>query len=1171
MSARECIGVRLAARFSRALTLALLLAAAVAGGTTGQAQAAQVRAASHDGYGRIVFDWPGAVRYSAEVAAGQLIVQFSEPVRDNPDKIVRALAPYVAAAKLSDDRRVVTFPLKGAFGVNTFTLGSAVVIDLMGPAAAQAAAAAPPGPSAAAEPVPSAAPQPAAVSSQAPASAGNGPLVPVRTGEHPGYHRIVFDFASQVGYRVDRQGDAAVVTFRTPARIDTGALNAALPQPLRGVSASSGGNALAVTVPVPKNGRVRHFTIGPRVVVDVLLPEGVAVADAAPATPPAVEKAAQDPMQAPPRPLPRPEVVQSGETQAPQSAAPAAPAPPTAAAPAPPAAASASTPDTVPPDVRPSAAAQALEDVMRQGLGQPAPAPPMVTGVEAAADPNQPKQRSRVASLSFSWDQSTAAAVFERGGFLWVVFDRYQELDIKLLRRLGAGIVHHIEQRNSRTNTIVRMIVEDGYHPSVRREGLLWIVDLMRQPYRPRQPVAVTPQPSSPVGPRLYLPITEGGKAAVLVDPEVGDRFLVVPVVPLGHGVYPSHSYPDAVLPVTAQGVVIEPRTNRVAVNSTRNGVEVTSEGGMIFSPDTAQLQAMATIGSNVELEKVLDIGGWMRGAEDEFLDNKRMLQMAVANAPPSRRNPARLELARFFFAHGYAAEALGILRAIEADAPDMANTSAFHALRGAANYLMGRYDEAVEDMSHPSLAGIQEATFWRAAAQAQLGDPALQALTLRDTGGAINSYPRRVKVPLAIVAAHAAVEAADDLTASNFLTAARIDENTPHEQAALTYIEGRQAVGIGNYSQALELWGDVADSDDRYYRALASRDRLELMHKLEELSRADLIKGLERLRFAWRGGDFEFNLLMRLGDLYTQTGEHGDALRVWQQASTYFSDEIRMAEAGQRMREAFRSLYYQGLADSMPPVRAIALFDEFRHLTPDGAEGDEMIRRLADRLVSMDLLQQAAVLLERQVRHRLSGVDRARVGARLGLVYLFDRQPNKAVETLLSTKDSGMPPALDRQRRHLMARALADMDRMGDAIALLAEDDSRDAHLLRAEIHWNKQDWAGAAQALEAVIPDPARTLVLAGEEARLVLDWATALTLAQDEGGVRNLRRRYAEAMNRTPLARAFELITTPPEQGLIDYRTVADRIKQAEDFRAFLAAYRDRLRTDGLSAIN
>lgn len=1135
-----------------------LLVALVTASATGWA--ASLRAAPHDGYGRLVFDWAGPVRYSTEVAAGQLIVQFNRPVEDDPRKVLGPLSEYVSAARVSQDRRTVTFPLKGPFTVNTFTLGSAVVIDLMKPTVARTADA------------------DKAAAPEEPAAQAKGPLVNVRVGEHPGFHRIVFDFTAPVRYRVERRDGAAQVVMRTPARVDAAALRAKLPTPLKGIAAERrDDDVLTVTLPIPRGGRVRHFTSGPKVVLDVLLPEEAAAPDKTPdktrTEPPLRKPTEADAMTVPPRPAPADQAVQRGETLTGSSADrrggdPAAPK-------------AAGAPAADDPEAKPSAAAQALETAMREQLGRPAPQKEEPDGDAAsgaasddggaAAEPQDTVVRSRVVSLSFSWDQSTAAAVFERAGFLWVVFDRYQELDLNLLRRLGTGVVHYIEQRQSRTATIVRMIVEPGYHPSLRREGLLWIVDLMRQPYRPPNAITVTPQPSSPVGPRLHIAATEAGKAMVLLDPEVGDKFIVVPVVPLGSGVYPARSFPDADIPVTAQGILIEPHTDRIVVNATRNGVEVTSEGGLIFSPDMAALQAMANVGKNVSFDTALDIAAWMHGTEEEFNEDKRLLQTAVANAPSSRRNPARLELARFYFAHGFAAETLGILRVMVRDDPEVLNTAAFRALRGAANVLMGRYDEAVVDFSHPSLEGIEEAAFWRAVAQSYLGDPELQALVLRDYGGVINNYPRRVKVPLAIAAARATVEAADDLATNNFLTAARATDNTPHEQAALAYIEAKQAIGIGNYDHALDLLAELSESDDRYYRAVGTRDRLELLHRLQELDKENLIKGLERLRFAWRGGDFEFNLLMRLGALYSEVGQYGEALRVWQQAATYFPEGPRTEEATKRMRETFRALYFEGLADDMPPIKAIALFDEFRHLTPDGPVGDEMIRRLADRLVSVDLLKQAAVLLQRQIDYRLGGPEKARVGTRLALVYLLDRQPSKAVETLLATKEAGLSDALERQRRHLMARALADMNRAEEAIALLEADDSREAHLLRAEIHWKNENWAGAAEALGRIVPPPSRNLVLTNDEARLVLDWATALTLSRDERGVQNLRRRYMAAMERTPFVDAFDLITTTPEEGLIDYRTVAERIKQAEDFRSFLTAYRERLRSDGLSAIN
>ena len=76
-----------------------------------------------------------------------------------------------------------------------------------------------------------------------------------------------------------------------------------------------------------------------------------------------------------------------------------------------------------------------------------------------------------------------------------------------------------------------------------------------------------------------------------------------------------------------------------------------------------------------------------------------------------------------------------------------------------------------------------------------------------------------------------------------------------------------------------------------------------------------------------------------------------------------------------------------------MPPIDALSLFYDFRELTPVGRRGDEMIRKLADRLVSVDLLDQAAELLQHQVDNRLQGAARAQVAVRLAVIYLMAPQ----------------------------------------------------------------------------------------------------------------------------------------------------------------------------------
>ena len=85
-----------------------------------------------------------------------------------------------------------------------------------------------------------------------------------------------------------------------------------------------------------------------------------------------------------------------------------------------------------------------------------------------------------------------------------------------------------------------------------------------------------------------------------------------------------------------------------------------------------------------------------------------------------------------------------------------------------------------------------------------------------------------------------------------------------------------------------------------------------------------------------------------------------------------------------------FEALFLAGKGDALPAVDALALFYDFRELTPIGRRGDEMIRRLADRLASVDLLDQAADLLQYQVDHRLQGAARAQVATRLAVIYLM-------------------------------------------------------------------------------------------------------------------------------------------------------------------------------------
>lgn len=1134
--------------------------AVLAGFASSQALADGVRAAQKEGYGRIVFDWDNPVRYSAAVVGGQLVVQFERPVGGDVSAVQQALGPYVNGGFLSPDGRTATFSLKANVNMRTFTVGNAVVLDLTSQTTPQTQAATPqqqprtaqttpaqprpvtpqPQRPAAAQTQAPAAPQPTVVTpTPARAQLPTLPPVGVRGGSHPDYFRVVFDWATRPNFRVEKKGDRAEIVFDAAAPIDDGALRKLLPDANKNVSVTVENGKSIVSIPIGFSSDVRSFTNGNAIVIDLVSKNQNQQQAAAPrASGPALTQALNE----------RDEEA-SLFPSAPAKAAPGAAQNQAAA------------------ERKPSDAARVLagglaEETQVDAQGR------RVTRAAAndrAADPLS--GRPAEISMKIPFDEPAAAAVFRRADYLWVVFDRYKQVDVDALAKASAPYVTLVEQLPYRTNTILRMVTQPDINPSMRRDGLDWILDFRSLPLRPTRAIDVQPQIDRPE-PNLFVPIAEAGRTVAFDDPEVGDYFIVIPVIPLGYGIFPSREFPDVDMPVTAQGVVVIPKSDGVRALANRAGINIDVDGGMALSKVAAE--QLGSIVQKQDMNRILNLADWQIGRAEDYMQNKQALQIAVAEEGPATKQDARLRFARFEFINGFYAEALGILRVMASTDAEVENTGAYRALRGATNLMMRRYEEASDDLNHFSLANEDDARFWLAAARSKIADAGAQAQTLIQTGATIRGYPHTVKTQLALIGTEAAIASGDDFGAQGFLDMIRRDNPTPVEKAAIDYLDGKLNQKIGELRVALEQYGKAENSPSLLYQVLGMRDRMELEYQLGTITVDDLIENYEKLRYRWRGDDIELGFLLRLADLYALKKDYGSALRTLKLATSYFRDFAGVDKAGDKMTQMFEELYLGGGAEKMTPVQAIGLFDEFRALLPAGEKGDEMIRKLADRLVSIDLLDQAAVLLQRQIEFRVTGIERARIGARLALVQLLNRNPKAALDTLRETSVPDAPPDLQGQRRRLEARALTDLERSQDAVMLLGADTTLETKQLRAEIYWRTQDWTNAAKAIADLVPEPGAGS-LSDANARLVLDWATALTLAKDERTIARLRSRYIGVMAQTPYRDAFDLMTAPRDGGVMDPSAVRKQIEQAQNFKSFIVEYKDMIGDKPLSAIN
>ncbi|MCK5295789.1 MAG: hypothetical protein KAJ75_02755, partial [Alphaproteobacteria bacterium] len=780
--------------------------------------------------------------------------------------------------------------------------------------------------------------------------------------------------------------------------------------------------------------------------------------------------------------------------------------------------------------------------------------------------------KKRIVSLSIPWEQSVASAVFKRDNYLWIVFDRLKQVDIKLMKKVGGNILADVIQVPHGSATVLRLVTKAGYNPSLRREGLLWIIDLIHQPFKPKITVDVIPQLRTEIGPKLFFPVSEASSVISIVDPAVGDNMLIIPFVSLGRGIFPKHEYPDAELPITIQGIAVFAKNPNLKARTSRIGVELLSEdNGLKLSSDTENMAALLNLGEIDSKNGLFCVGKWEHGGQEYYNDNYNKLIKTITNISEEKKNKARLELARFYVANGYEAEALGVLRTIAIDSPKMTKEPSFLATRGISNFLMHRYKEAVSDFSNKEFINNDEAIFWKAATKASIKEPEKQGETLRNKSATIRMYPLWLRTKLAIVGAMATLAIEDDWGAQNFLEVAENEKNSTYDKVALAYYRGVWNEISGAFKPALKEYKIAEESKNRKYRALAAKARIKLELSTSLIEPIEAAKQLERLRFVWRGDKFEYDLLNMLSDMHVAAGNYGDGLRMMRHVSSNFRNYPNAEKIPERMREIFDNLFLEGKADKLSPVVAIGLYDEFRELSPSGEKGDEVIRRLADRLVSVDLLGRASELLERQVSFRLSGEKKAKIGARLALVCLLNRKPKAAIDALEKSKINNMNEKLVIQRKHLMARALSDSGNHDNAIKILESDKTERGTLLKAEIYWQNKKWSEAADVIESLVKKPAKGEKIKPKQALLVIDWAIALRLAGRGRAAMRLRYNFMKYIKETKHYNTFNLLTSGDEGVPIDYRTIGDQIKEAETFTTFMSSYIERLKKDGLSKIN
>ncbi len=1116
------------------------------------------------GYARLVLKFKEDVPTEVIVAGAILVIQFKNSVDVPIDLLADSAPAYVGSVRRDPDGTAIRMALTQKVSVNVMTAGERVFIDLLPEKWVGLPPALP------AEVVKELSERALAAEralrmQKIADEAKKRPPVRVRASVQPTFVRFVFEMPDGVNVSSSLGTEKFTLSFTAPLVFDLADAKIAMPANITSINQKIEGEASRVDIALVGEADIHSFREDKNYVVDVAFepaqkPQTVSPSKSSVpgdkasevAQPTSEQIARLMKPEAKPSEIKLPEVKPSDVK--PVDAKPPAPSPEAKTE------AVIAKPEPAAPAPNPAVVAEAPAPVKPPPVASPpavkAPPSEIATGKPAAGVTVEARLTSDDLRLTFPFSSPTAAAVFRRSDSIWLVFDTDQAIDTSAVRRDGGWIVADVEPVDLPKGRALRIRLNRPQLANLIGDERAWTLVLADKALPPQQPLIATRNMADPGRASVSVSLAKPGQLHRLNDPDAGDLLLVMTAGAPARGFIKRQDFVEFSLLESIHGVVIQQKSDDITAGISSDTLTLTRPGGLTLSTATSAPERAAAL-----IRPVFDVTEWRDYQNAEFIPTRNKLLTKAAQATGMARLPVHVDLARFYLARGMYPEAKGILdlafseiKPGEEDAPSL-------TVHAVASTLAGHPALAMADLNNPLVTANVDSQLWKALALARQEKWAEAREKFKNVEFAITALPLDLQRIVIADAFRASLEVRDYPGAgvrSNDLDVVGVG---PEQTAAIALLRGRLAEALSRDQDALAAFQAAAGSADRPSAVEAQVRQIALRKKRNEISDDDALRDLEAISVTWRGDSIEVKTLEMLSRLYAAKGRYQEAFGAVRTATMLQPN----SEASRKMQDEasamFEQIYNGAKGDDLPPVEALAMFYEFRDLTPIGRRGDEMIRRLADRLVAVDLLEQASELLQYQIDHRLEGSARAQVASRLAMVYLMNRKPERAITALRTTRIADLAGEIRQQRLLLEARAQSDIGRHDLALDIISHIGGREAVRLRSDIYWASRRWRESAEQIELLYGDRWRDFQpLSPTEKSDVIRAVIGYALAEDAIGLARFREKYSPKMDGGDRA-AFDVASQPATANSADFARIAKMAATIDTLDGFLREMKAR----------
>ncbi|MES2169027.1 MAG: tetratricopeptide repeat protein [Pseudomonadota bacterium] len=1124
------------------------------------------------GYARLILKFKEDVPTEVVVAGAILVIQFKKPVDVAIDLLPDSAPAYVGSVRRDPDGTAIRMAMTQKVSVNVMTAGERVFIDLLPEKWTGLPPALP------AEVVKELSERALAAEralrmQKLAEEAKKRPPVRVRASVQPTFVRFVFEMPDGVNVSSSLSTEKFTLSFTSPLVFDLADAKIAMPANITSINQKIEGDASRVDIALIGEADIHAFREDKNYIVDVAFeqaqkpqtvnsPKSSVPGDkASEVAQPTSEQIARlmtpDAKSSEAKP---PEVKLSEVKQPDVKAVDAKPAetPPPAPSSDTKAEAVIAKPEAAAPAPAPGPAAVAGPAKMPPAPSPPAvkaPPPEIAAAKPAAGVTVEARLTSDDFRLTFPFSSPTAAAVFRRSDSIWLVFDTDQTIDTNAIRREGGWIVADAEPVDLPKGRALRIRLNRPQLANLIGDERAWTLVLADKALPPQQPLIATRNMADPGRASVSVSLAKPGQLHRMNDPDAGDLLLVMTAGAPARGFMKRQDFVEFSLLESIHGVVIQQKSDDITAGISSDTLTLTRPGGLTLSTATSVPERAASL-----IRPVFDVTEWREYQNAEFIPTRNKLLTKAALATGMARLPIHVDLARFYLARGMYPEAKGILDLAFAEAKPGEEDAPSLIVHAVASTLAGRPALAMTDLANPVVTANIDSQLWKALALARQEKWAEAREKFKNVEFAITALPLDMQRIVIADAFRASLEVRDYPGAavrSNDLDVVGVG---PEQTAAIALLRGRLAEALGRDQDALAAFQAAAGSADRPSAVEAQLRQIALRQKRGEISDDDALRDLEAISVTWRGDSIEVRALDMLSRLYAAKGRYSDAFGAVRTATMLQPN----SEASRKMQDEasalFEQIYNGAKGDDLPPVEALAMFYEFRDLTPIGRRGDEMIRRLADRLVAVDLLEQAGELLQYQIDYRLEGSARAQVASRLAMVYLMNRKPERAIGALRTTRIADLAGEIRQQRLLLEARAQTDIGRHDLALDIISNVGGREAVRLRSDIYWASRRWRESAEQIELLYGDRWRDFQpLTPTEKSDVIRAVIGYALAEDAIGLARFREKYSPKMDGDRAA--FDAASKPATANSADFARIAKMAATIDTLDGFLREMKAR----------